>query len=238
GEPGSSNDIWDEEHLANPMLANALAAYRFRDLALKLEHSIDVVDYLKAAIDAIFEVAEAAAVSKFGAVVLVGVEIGSLIATGSLVPGAIIAGGIPGPVAPAGIFVRVLVTATHSDGRQLTKEEYTWANDMVFRGSLPPIDSFRITNYMGGEGRQFTFPTFGGPTLVNVGNAIFTNLHADEPLVIHELTHVCQIAHSHDIMFTATAMATQLKNELSKIKLLPSPYNYGAAGFDYTPFGL
>jgi hypothetical protein len=92
GEPGSSNDIWDEEHQTNPMLANGLAAYRFRDLALKLEHRVDVVDYLKAAIDAIFEVAEAAALSKFGAVVLVGVEIGSLIATGSLVPGAIIAG--------------------------------------------------------------------------------------------------------------------------------------------------
>jgi len=238
GEPGSSNDIWDDEHQANPMLPNGLAAYRFRDLALKLEHSVDVVDYLKAAIDAIFEVAEGTVLGQFGAVVLVGVEIGSLLATGSLVPGAIIAGGIPWLVGPAGIFVRVLATGTHGGGRQLTKEEYTWANDMVFRGSLPPIDSFRITNYMGAEGRQFTFPTFGGPTLVNVGNAIFTNLHTNEPLVIHELTHVCQIAHSHNIVFTATAMATQLKNELSKHKLLPSPYNYGAAGFDYTHLGL
>jgi len=139
---------------------------------------------------------------------------------------------VPWLAGPAGIFVRALVTATNSDGRQLTQEEYAWANDKVFRGSLPPIDSFRMTNYVGVGNRPFTFPTFGGPTLVNVGKSIFSNLHVDEKTVIHELTHVCQIAHSHDVVFTATAIATQLKNEFTNV------YDYGAAGFDFTHLGL
>ena len=57
GEPGSSNDIWDEEHQPNPMLAGGLAAYRFSALVVKLHLSVDLADYLKAAIDAIFEAA-------------------------------------------------------------------------------------------------------------------------------------------------------------------------------------
>jgi hypothetical protein len=234
GEPGSSNDIWDEEHQPNPALVGGLAAYRFSGLLVRLEHSVDLVDYLKAAIDAIFEAAVGIALTEFGAVVVVGIEIGSLLATGSLVPGAIIAGGVPWLTGPAGIFVRVLVTASSSDGRPLTAEEYAWANDMVFRGSLPPIDTFQITNYVGAENRPFTFPTFGGPTLVNVGNAIYSNIHVNqgERTMIHELTHVCQIAHTQDLVFTATAIATQLKNEFTDV------YDYGAAGFDYTDLGF
>lgn len=139
---------------------------------------------------------------------------------------------------PAGIFVRALVTAANSDGRQLTDEEYAWANDMVFRGALPPIDTFRITNYIGAENRPFTFPTLDGPTLVNVGDAIYSDIHVDqggdqgERTIIHELTHVCQIAHSQDVVFTATAIATQLKNEFDDV------YDYGKAGFDYTDLGI
>jgi len=237
-EPGSSDDIWDEEHLPNPMLAGGLATYRFAELSLKLNDSVDLVDYLKAAVDAVFEVAASIAVGQFAGVVLVGVEIGSLLATGSLVPGAILAGGVPWLAGPAGIFVRALVTASDSDGRQLTDEEYAWANDMVYRGALPPIDSFRITNYIGAENRPFTFPTFGGPTLVNVGDAIYSNIHVDqgdvhgEQTIIHELVHVCQIAHSQDVVFTATAIATQLKNEFA------DAYDYGPAGFDFTDLGI
>src|SRR5262249_40763075 len=235
-EPGHSPDIWDEEHQPNPALAGGLGAYRFSALTRKLEHSVDLVDYLEAVIDAVFEVAGAVARWEFGAVVLIGVEIGSLVETGSLVPGSIIAGGVPWLAGPAGLYVRALQTWTHSDGRPLTESEYAWANAMAFRGSLPPIDSFQITNYIGADNLPFTFPTFGGRTLVNVGNAIFSNLHAsadDEATVIHELTHVCQIAHSHDLLFTATAIATQLKNRLTQ-----DVYNYGAAGFDFTDLGF
>ena len=237
-EPGSGVDIWDEEHQANPMLAGGVAAYRFSGLSVRLEHSIDVLDYLKAAIDAIFEAAIGTVLTPYGALVVVGIEIGSVISTGSLVPGAIIAGGIPWLTGPGGVFVRVLVTATNSDGRTLTDQEYAWANDMVFRGSLPPIDSFRITNYLGIGNRPFTFPTFGGPTLVNLGNNLFNNLHLGEPTVIHELTHVCQIAHTQDTLFTTNAIITQLENELELRGDAWSAYDYDAAGFDFTDLGF
>lgn len=177
--------------------------------------------------------------TKIGLVVVIGLEVGSYLATGSLVPGAVIAGGIPWLSGPAGVFVRVLVTATDSDGRTLTDAEYAWANDVVFRGALPPIDSFRITNYVGADHRPFTFPTLGGPTLVNVGDAIFNDIHVEEKTVIHELTHVCQIACSHDVAFTARAIATQLKNSIENALGDDDPvYRYGPAGFDYTSTGL
>ena len=230
-EPGSSSDVWDEQHDPNPALANGLAAYRFSALTLKLEHSVDVVNYLESAIDGIFEVAAGIAIGPIASVLLVGVEIGTLIATGSLVPGVFISAGIPWLVGPSGIFLRIFGGGA---GRQLTAAEYAWANDMVFRGSLPPIDSFRITSYIGTGDLQFTFPTFAGPTLVNLGEALYADLHSDEKTVIYELTHVCQIAHSHNVVFTFQAMLTQFQ-----ARVLHDPvYDYGAAGFDYTQLGL
>jgi hypothetical protein len=234
GEPGSSDDIWSEEHPANPALAGGLAAYRFSGLALRLEHSIDVVDYLKSALDAIFELASSAALGLgTGLVLVAGSEIVSKLFVGSFVPGAFSAGGVPWLAGPAGIFVRVLATAAHDDGRVLTEEEYAWANDMVFRGSLPPRDSFQITNYIGFGNRPFTWPTAGGPTLVNLGNALYTAIHSDEKVVIHELTHVCQLAHTRNALFTAKAIATQLKDQFTH-----NAYDYGAAGFEFTNLGF
>ena len=238
GEPGSSNDIWEEWHDPNLMLAGDLDAYRFSSLSIKLEHSVDLVDYVEAALDAIYEAAVGTALAQYGLVIVIGIEVGSYLATGSLVPGAIIAGGIPWLTGPAGLYVRVLVTATNSDGRQLTDEEYAWANDNVFRGCLPPIDAFRVTNYIGAGGRPFTFPALGGPTLVNVGDAIYSDIHVNqgadqgEQTIVHELVHVCQIAHSLDVAFTAKAIVTQLKNEADGRNDVA--YQYGAAGFDYT----
>ena len=232
GEPGSSVDIWDEWHDPNAMLAGALAAYRFSALSIRLEHSVDLVDYLKAAVDAIFEAALGTALTPWGAVLVLGTEVVSLLSTGSLVPGAIIAGGVPWITGPAGVFVRLIATAANDDGRMLTQEEYDWANDMVFKGSLPAIDSFRITNYLGIGDRPFTFPTFGGPVLVNLGDQTYNNIHSDEKTVIHEFTHVCQLAHTQDVLFTVKAIVTQAANSLGD-----DAYEYGMAGFDYTDIG-
>jgi hypothetical protein len=243
-EPGSSNDIWREEHPANHALAAGLAGYRFARLSLKLEDSVDLIDYLEAAVDAIFETAVGLALGPIAGVVLIGVEIGSLIATGSLVPGAIIAGGIPWLAGPGGILLRAVLTAADADSRQLSDEEYVFVNDAVFRGCLPPIDSFKITNVIGAEDRPFTFPTLLGPTLVNVGDAIFADIHVNqpvnpgEPTIIHELVHVCQIAHSHDVAFTASGIVAQIKDHFEKHGNDDPAYHYGAAGFDYTDLGL
>jgi hypothetical protein len=231
-EPGDSSDIWREWHDPNPMLLLGVKAYRFSELSLESKVSVDLVDYLEAALDAIFEVAVGAAIGDFGRLILIGVEIGSLLHEDSLVPGTIFAGGVPWLTGPGGIFVRAFMTATNSEGRQLTDAEYAWANDMVFRGSLPPIDSFRITNYLGWDKREFTFPALAGPTLVNLGDATFKNIHHNEPTVIHELVHVCQIAHTVDLAFTTKGIVEQLTNKDDHA------YDYGVAPLDFTDLGI
>ncbi len=232
-EPGSSDDLWSVPHPAQAALAGALGSFRFGSLAVRLEHSVDLIDYLEVVINDLFEVAAGVVMLKIGAVIVIGAEVVSLIATGSLVPGAVLAGGVPWLSGPAGIFVRVLTDVTGDSGRYLTAAEYDWANDMVFAGALPPIDTLRLTAYKGASGRPFTFPTFNGPTLLNVGSAMFANVHSDETTFIHELVHACQIAHSTNVVFTAVAMATQAKNSI-----VGGVYDYGAAGFDYTDLGL
>jgi hypothetical protein len=230
---GSSQDGWNEEHVANPLLANALAAYRFSALTVTLEHSVDVVNYIETAIDGVFEVAVAMALgSNYGSVVLLSGEIITTIKTGSPVPGVLLAQGVPWLIGPGGLYLRLFGGST---GRQLTQGEYDWANDMVFRGALPPRESFQITDYKGGDDREFTFPTLGGLTLVNLGPIFYDVLRKDnQKTVIHELTHVCQIAHSHDLVFTAQAMASVIEDKSSD----GAVYDYHAAGFDYTHLGL
>jgi hypothetical protein len=49
-----------------------------------------------------------------------------------------------------------------------------------------------------------------------------------------EFTHVCQIAQTQDLVFTATAMATQLKDRV----LHDDVYDYGPAGFDYPELSI
>jgi hypothetical protein len=233
-EPGSNSDTWDEEHASNAALVSGLPGYRFSALTLTLEHSIDVVNYLETALDGLFEVAAAITVGDWvNSVVLVGVELGTLAATGSPVPGIFIAAGIPWLVGPGGLVLRLFGAGA---GRELTQPEYDWVTDTVFRGALPSIHDFRITSYNGGDGRAFTFPTLGGPTLVNLGEARFADpLSVDNRnTLIHELTHVCQIAHSHDVVFTAQGMASLFEDQRTNGEV----YDYHKAGFDYTQLGL
>jgi hypothetical protein len=72
-----------------------------------------------------------------GAVVFVGVEIGSLVSTGSLIPGARLAGGILWMGGPANTLFAIAaegIAAIRSRTRELTQEGYDWANGRVFLG--------------------------------------------------------------------------------------------------------
>lgn len=198
-----------------------------------MEHSVDVVDYLKTAFDAIFQAAVGTVLTEVGAVVVLGAEVVTTVFTGSPVVGAILAGGVPWLTGPAGMFVRVLIQASNDDGRLLTQAEYDWANDQVFDGALPPIVTLRITPYLGIGGAPFTFPTLLGPTLINLGDTAYGNIHTAEPTFIHELVHACQIANSTDLVFTTTAIVTKLADPRGD-----SSYAYDAAGFDYTKAGF
>ena len=232
-EPGSSDDLWTEDHPAHPALAGALPTFRHGSLGLRLEHSVDLVDYLKVVLDGIFEIAVGTALTEFGAAIVLGAELVTLAYTGSLVPGAILAGGMVWLTGPGGMFVRVLVDVAGDGGRYLTDAEYAWANEMVFAGSLPPIETLRITSYLGKDGAPFTFPTFGGPTLLNVGPGMYANALSNTATFVHELVHACQIAHTTDVLFTANALATKIADPSGT-----DSYDYGPAGFEYTTAGL
>ena len=71
------------------------------------------------------------------AVPFVGVEIGSLVSTGSLIPGARLAGGILWMAGPANTLFAIAaegIAAVGSRTRELTQEAYDWVNGRVFPG--------------------------------------------------------------------------------------------------------
>jgi hypothetical protein len=79
--------------------------------------------------------------------------------------------------------------------RPLTREEYEWAQREVFGGSLPPRQRIVLTDTAGVDGRAFTFPQPDGSITVNLGPEAYAEPLARPALLLHELTHVWQIAH-------------------------------------------
>jgi hypothetical protein len=108
--------------------------------------------------------------------------------------------------------------------RPLRDDEFEVARH-VFRGSLPPRNSIRLTNLAGFEGRPFTVPFGTGGALVNLGQAYVHDRHIDDlPTLVHELAHAWQIARSAlPEVFICNGALVQLKNEITD------------AEYDYTP---
>ncbi|WP_159056617.1 hypothetical protein [Streptomyces yokosukanensis] len=124
--------------------------------------------------------------------------------------------------------------------RELTQEEYGWADDQVFKGSLPPRDRLVLTDTIGGGDRAFTFPRFDGKITLNLGAGAF-----DDPrkypdrkygeTFIHELVHAWQIHHTPmDLTFLAEAFATKVCEATGG----GDPYSYGPAGASCGEFGI
>ena len=108
----------------------------------------------------------------------------------------------------------------------------------VFGGTLP-VDDVILTNLAGLGGRAFTAPGVDGKTYCNLGNAY------DNPvgpggmaypqsgqLLIHELTHAWQIAHTG---FLPGLMCSGLVNQAEYV-LGDNVYDYGPAGPGWSEF--
>lgn len=185
------------------------------------------------------------ALGELSALVFIGAEIGSLIATGSLVPGARIVEGVLWMAGPANTLVAVAAGGIASLGsrtRELSQAEYDWANEAVFLGSLPARDRIVLTDTLGGDGNAFTFPRFDGKITLNMGPTAY-----DDPrkykgesgkrlgyTFIHELVHACQIEHSSsaNLAYLGRALAAKACD------VVGDAYAYGPAGGDYTSFGM
>ena len=87
--------------------------------------------------------------------------------------------------------------------RDITDQEYAWANAMVYNGTLPRKDKIKIFNFMhlaGDNHRYFTWPApVGDYIYVNIGDAFDDPMHftngtyaAPGQVFIHELGHAWQ----------------------------------------------
>lgn len=108
--------------------------------------------------------------------------------------------------------------------REITSDEYRWANDKIFNRTLPPIDKIIITNFLGAGKRPFVFPNGKGKILMNLGRSGYENpknLYVNKgynygEVFIHELTHVWQIHNMSDLQFDLSATYDQVCHVLDK----------------------
>ncbi len=176
-----------------------------------------------------------------GQVIFAGVELGSLIGTGSLVPGARFLSGTLWMAGPTGSFYALVADGIADAGsrqRELSQEEYDWAQ-RVFAGTLPPRDQIIVTDTIGGGNRPFVFPSAFGKYTLNIGRDDFNNprnFGLDKGKVygqtfIHEMTHVWQLHNTRmGLTWITDALVSQVLNSLGD-----SAYTYqpGSAYGDY-----
>lgn len=101
--------------------------------------------------------------------------------------------------------------------RQISAEEYVWANRKIFNNKLPSINKIIITNLLGLGKVPFVWPMGDGKILMNLGSKGFKNpmnmyldWNIEGQVFIHELTHVWQVHTASDINWTLKALKTQI----------------------------
>lgn len=238
---------WDESRPPSPPIVNSLSAYTNAHFETHLEYSSDIGSTFESLANWLIKFSVGTLLSPVGVIVFVGVEIGSLISTGSLVPGARVIEGVLWMAGPSNTLLAIAAEGIASAGsrtRKLSKMEYDWANAEVFEGALPPIDKIVLTDTIGGGGRAFTFPRFDGKITLNMGADSFedprkhgiNNKRKLGEVFIHELVHACQIHYSKmDIVLLADALASKVC-EASHGE--HAPYVYGLAGPAYSDYNL
>lgn len=175
-------------------------------------------------------------------VIFLTVEVGSLITTGSLVPGARVLSGILFMAGPDGTLLALGANAIVSIGssqRLLTEEEYNWCNNEVFGTSLPPRERIALCDTIGKDDRPFCWPCPNGMISVNIGKESFndprrfgmTRGREYGETLLHELAHVWQLTHSGiDLVMLAKAISNQIRGQES--------YEYGPPTIKFSGFLL
>jgi hypothetical protein len=245
--PGPRDHDWNEPQPAQAWIASQFSSFEHGDFQVRTDYSSDFVSTLEGAMSALtrFVVGSTPLGAALGVIVFVGVEVGSLISTGSLVPGARIIEGILWLAGPSNTLLALAAGGIASAGsrtRELSDEEYRWANNEVFAGTLPPKNRIVLTDTIGGNNRAFTFPRFDGKITLNMGAATFDNPRnygvatgkRFGEVFIHELVHAWQIAHTPmDLALLADALASKICEASGN-----NPYTYGNAGPPYGKFNL
>ena len=241
---------WDEIGPPQPLLKATLSDFSNARFETRLDYDSGIGSALEGAVSWLIKFAVGTALGPVGAVIFVGVEAGSLIMSGSLVPGARVVEGIlwmAGPLNTLFALAAEGIAAAGTQTREISQEEYDWANNQVYLGSLPPRDRLVLTDTIGPDDRAFTFPRFDGKITLNMGPSAFAdprlcNTNHPNPkkkkpfgnVFIHELVHSCQIQHAKmDLALLGDALASKVCEATGG-----DPYTYGPAGTDYTVLHL
>lgn len=97
-----------------------------------LEYSSDIGSALESAVNWLVKFGVGELLTPVGVVVFIGLEVGSLISTGSLVPGARVAEGVLWMAGPGNSLLAIATEGIASLGsrtRELEAEWYDWANN-------------------------------------------------------------------------------------------------------------
>lgn len=248
-DPGPRNFDWDEEFASNPLVAAFFDDFQNGWIVVKEKHEGNLTDFFKDIANfAIKWVVGGTIISPgTGLIIFLGAEVGSLVTTGSLVPGARIIEGFLWLAGPAGTLYALGaegIAAIGTHDRPINQEEYDFANQQVFKGTLPSRDRLILTDSIGAGNRPFTFPRFDGKITINMGADGFDDprqyhvMHPERRVLgevfIHELVHAWQIHHATmDILWLADAFTTQARGVAGGM-----PYKYGNAGPAYSDFNL
>ncbi len=249
---GSRDHDWDERYPVNEIVRAHYAAFANGDVTFSTNYSSDLGSAVENTLGFLTKwlVGSTPLGAAIGLVVFVGVEVGSLISTGSLVPGARVVGGVLWLAGPSNTLIALAAEGIASAGsreRELTQDEYDFADHAVFQGTLPPRDRIVLTDTIGGNDRAFTFPRFDGKITVNMGAACYDDprtYRVDHPdprkkrvygeTFVHELVHAWQIQHAPtDLGLLADALASKVCEATGG-----DPYEYGAAGPAFSEFNL
>jgi hypothetical protein len=159
----------------------------------------------------------------FVAATVVGRATGSGPATAQVLAAVLWRKGVQGTL--LALLAERMVAASGQRRRLLTREEHDWAEATVFGGTLPPRDRVVLTDTVGLGGRAFTVPEPGGTISVNLGPTAFDEPLGQPALLVHELTHVWQLAHVPvQAGWLARAIATQAADVVThRAYALPFP---------------
>jgi hypothetical protein len=255
-EPGDREDPWDQTG-TNPLIRYQWAGLKHAQLTHDLQHDADFFGSAGDVLAFITKAAVAVVLGGVGGLVVICafelidlLELQELALPGTV--GLIVTGGVllvfgPGAIIPALIagVAAGAITAALVKQRRLTDAEWSLV-ETVFPGQLPR-ERIVITNLTGAGGRPFTMPGPGDAIIVNLGGgyddpANYTGKGQDDDrsrkpgqLLIHELTHAWQIAHSE---FIPGLVCNGIANQVGTLGGNMDVYKYGPAGQNWDQFNL
>lgn len=184
---GSPDNNWKLFPPLNQIVAAHFSDYLNAEFELSVNYSSAIGSALTDVLEFTVGILGAPLLLPIGALVFVGAEVASLISTGSLVPGARFVGGVLELLGPSNILFVLAAEGIANLGsrtRVMAADEYAWANQQVFDGSLPDRQTLIITDTIGVDGRAFTLPRFDGKITINLGSGGFTDPIAARPEIL------------------------------------------------------